>query len=118
MGLIRFAEGVVINKIPDEMMIVLKHIGMIGSMMGIVPTITGAAQSYYPAGKVHRQGYAYDIRVYDMPKADEFAKALRKELASVSKHYVVLWRDNDENHIDHIHVGFAWAYSEEFRKSD
>lgn len=113
---IRFAEGVKVQLLRDEMRQVLNIISDISEEMNIVVTVTGTQEPFYPVGKSHRQGCAMDIRVYDLKAPDDFARELRTRLSKVSKHYVVLWRDNDPSHIDHIHVGYPFAFTKDFKE--
>ena len=113
MKVLRVERGVEFRKIPVEMLFMFHAVMKAADAQGVAPTITGAAYNGYPAGKVHDQGYAIDVRVRDVPDPASYAETIRSILGAVSPHYVVLY--GDEGHRDHIHIGFAWAFSSEAR---
>jgi len=95
--------------IPFEMINMFEAILFAAGKQGVEPTITGAAFEDYPKGKVHDQGYAIDIRVFDIPDPGVYAHEIVQYLGTVSPHYKVLY--GDPAHLDHIHIGFAWYFS-------
>jgi len=95
--------------IPFEMFKMFEVILSAAEEQGVEPTITGAAFEDYPKGKVHDQGYAIDVRVSDIPDPHLYADHIEQYLRAVSPHYKVLY--GDPQHLDHIHIGFAWYFS-------
>jgi len=95
--------------IPFEMIKMFEAILFAAGNQGVEPTITGAAFEKYPKDKVHDQGYAIDVRVSDIPDRREYAHDIMRLLGAVSPHYKVLY--GDKQHLDHIHIGFAWYFS-------
>jgi len=95
--------------IPFEMINMFDAILFAAEKQGVEPTITGAAFEDYPKGKVHDKGYAIDIRVIGIPDPKAYADEIERILRAVSPHYKVLY--GDKQHLDHIHIGFAWYFS-------
>ena len=106
---IKVLEKVRFKIIPREMLTMFGAILWAADRQGKEPTVTGAAYENYPKGKVHDQGYAIDVRIADIEKPYVYALDIENYLLAVSQHYKVLY--GDPTHLDHIHIGFAWAFA-------
>lgn len=106
---IRVEKNVRFKIIPVEMIAMFEAILHAAAKQGVEPTITGAAYECYPKGKVHDQGYAIDVRTFNIPDPRLYAEDITIELGAVSPHFAVLY--GDKQHRDHIHIGFAWYFS-------
>lgn len=111
---IRVGKNVRFKIIPYEMVAMFDCLLALGKALNVEPVITGAAYEDYPEGKVHDQGYGLDVRTANLPEPKDFADQLKRLLRAVSPHYKVLY--GDEQHLDHIHIGFSWFYAEERKR--
>jgi len=112
-SLIKVKDSVRFRYIPYEMVCMFDALLSMGRHQGVQPIITGAADEDYPEGKVHAEGYALDVSTSNLSDPDAFARGLRVYLGAVGPHYLVLY--GDEEHKNHIHVGFAWYYARRLR---
>lgn len=103
------APKVHFKHIPWEMVDMFRAVLLAAESQGVRAIITGAAGKAYPKGKVHAEGYGIDVRTSGIPDPGGFAGDIRRTLRAVSPHYVVLY--GDEQHLDHIHIGFAWFHA-------
>ena len=108
-SLIQVEKNVRFKYIPYEMVVMFDALLACGKVQGVQPVITGAAYEDYPEDKVHGEGYALDVRASNLPDPKGFVEGLNKCLRAVSPHYKVLF--GDEEHKNHIHIGFAWHYA-------
>ena len=92
--------------LPQEILPVLKELNAAGETQGFVPVITGAAYENYPEGSYHELGYAWDVRISNVPDRLEFACRLNNNLGIVDPRYRVVY--GDENHTDHIHIEYRF----------
>lgn len=88
---------------------VLETVQRAFDVVEVEPTLTGAAQDFYPEGGVHRAGYAWDFRIWDLPEDLRLVTVCRvlKWLTMQDKRYYVLYGDKD--HVDHFHVGYHYT---------
>lgn len=107
--MLRIVPGVVIERLPRQLLWMLLEIDMAADECGEQVWISGCQEpKVYPEGKVHRMGYAVDLRVWNLIDPDTFVAHLRHELPE-SEHFKVLY--GDEGHLDHIHVGYSWSFA-------
>jgi len=90
--------------LPKEFMPVLRVLLKAGEQQGFIPVITGASYEDYPQYSYHDLGYAWDVRISNVPDPLGFACQLRLELGIVDPLYRVVY--GDINHTDHIHIEY------------
>lgn len=110
-SIILLAKDVTFKHIPYEMVHMFMAILLAAERQGVQPVITGAAGTFYPEGKVHRMGYAIDVRTLNLKDPRPFVHDVETYLRTVSPYYKVLY--GNDKHLDHIHIGFSWYYARE-----
>ena len=73
---------------------------------GIVATITGASYEAYKKGSYHDRGYAWDVRIKDIPHSLAYVCFIRSTLKDIDEKYRVVY--GDANHTDHIHIEYRY----------
>lgn len=72
----------------------------------ITATITGASYEQYKKGSYHERGYAWDVRIKDIPYPLLYVCDIRSDLADIDERYRVVY--GDTNHTDHIHIEYRY----------
>lgn len=71
-----------------------------------IATITGASYEAYKKGSYHDRGYAWDIRINNIPDPFRYACGIRRALIEIDERYRVVY--GDANHTDHIHIEYRY----------
>ena len=104
--MVQLKECVRFRFIPIEFLDLCEALSECAGAQGKQPTITGAAYEDYPKNSYHQKGYAWDIRIADIPNPLEYACCLCSRLKEISNQYRLLF--GDEQHTDHIHIEFRY----------
>ena len=106
MDTVNVKECVRFKHIPIEFLDLWETLFLAAKDQGKVATITGASYENYPKGSYHEKGYAWDVRVTDIPDPFLYACTIRSLLVKIDERWRVVY--GDSNHTDHIHIEFRF----------
>lgn len=96
--------------IPEEFFDVWEALREAGKAQNRNVTITGAAYEKYEKGSYHDQGYAWDVRISNIPDRLAFVFFIYDRLIKIDERYRIVYGNAD--HIDHIHIEYQYDRTE------
>lgn len=104
--MILIKECVRFKHIPEEFIDVWEALREAGAKQKISPTITGASYENYKKGSYHDKGWAWDVRISDIPDKLAFVFFVYDRLIKIDRRYRIVYGNAD--HIDHIHIEYQF----------
>jgi len=104
--MVRVKDCVRFKCIPRQFLTLWEVLYSAANMQGVEATITGAAYEEYKKGSYHDKGYAWDVRIQEIPHPLQYVCEIRCALERIDWRYRVVY--GDAKHTDHIHVEYRY----------
>lgn len=92
------------KSLPEEFIDVWEALREAGKAQNRNVTITGAAYEKYEKGSYHDKGYAWDVRITNIPDKIAFVCLIYFRLINIDERYRIVY--GDANHTDHVHIEY------------